>query len=322
MSHPFRKLTVACFLIATASGWSAEPEFTRKQLEMPGKKGACFTLRDKVNKRGRKPDAVENAARIKALNVYWNYTWGGRRSAAQPADIEFVPMVWGAWDKQKLKNYLATAVVPEIQAGRAKRLLGFNEPDKKKQANMTYKQALKYWPLLESMNVPLASPGCANTEGINDDTAQGVKGTWMRDFMREVDKRGYRVDYIAVHAYHGTSAKHFKAKMKRIYEKYGRRPLLITEFAVADWKAKTPEKNRYSQAKVLAFMKEVLPWLEKQDFIAGYSWFPFSAASAAGTHSALFDEDGKLTACGRYYASITTENPNGNQSIKPDDARK
>jgi hypothetical protein len=94
--------------------------------------------------------------------------------------------------------------------------------------------------------------------------------------------------------------------------------LLITEFAPADWKAATVQGNRHSPAKVLAFMKEVLPWMEAQDWIAGYAWFSFYIDAKQGTSSALFDKDGNLTACGKYYKSITPKNPSGDQSIKPD----
>jgi hypothetical protein len=133
--------------------------------------------------------------------------------------------------------------------------------------------------------------------------------------MHEVDQHGYRVDYIGTHWYGGTNVKAFQDKMRRIYEKYGKRPLLITEFAPADWKARSTDANRHKPARVLTFMKEALPWLEKQDWIAGYAWFSFNIDSPQGTSSALFDKNGDLTPCGRYYASITTDNPDGDQSI-------
>ncbi|MDX1682717.1 MAG: glycosyl hydrolase, partial [Phycisphaeraceae bacterium] len=154
--------------------------------------------------------------------------------------------------------------------------------------------------------------------GKRDSSNQGVHGTWMRDFMAEVGKRDLRVDTIGVHWYGGTSARHFKERMRKIYETYGERPLMITEFAPADWRAKSVEKNRHSPAKVLAFMKEVLPWMERQDWIAGYAWFPFPIDRPQGASSALFFPDGTLTACGRFYRSVTPENPDGDQSIKPD----
>ena len=80
----------------------------------------------------------------------------------------------------------------------------------------------------------------------------------MRDFMREADKRNYRMDYIGVHWYGGTSPRSFKERMIEVYEAYGRRPLLISEFAVADWGAKSIEQNSHSKESVLKFMKDVL----------------------------------------------------------------
>lgn len=139
--------------------------------------------------------------------------------------------------------------------------------------------------------------------------------------MREGDRRGYRVDYIAVHWYGGTNAQAFKNKMRRIYNMYGERPLLITEFAPADWRTQGEiEQHRQTPAKVLTFMKDVLPWIERQDWIHGYAWFSFDADSPQGTSSALFFPDGSLTAAGRYYRSVTTDNPDGRQSIQPDPA--
>jgi hypothetical protein len=137
----------------------------------------------------------------------------------------------------------------------------------------------------------------------------------MRDFMTEADRLGYRIDYTGVHWYGGTHVADFKAKMRRIYEKYGRRPILITEFAPADWEAKTLAQNRHKPHLVLAFMKEVLPWLERQDWVAGYAWYSFEHNQAVGHTSSFFDGNGNLTACGRYYQSITTQNPDGDQSI-------
>ena len=66
-------------------------------------------------------------------------------------------MAWGAWKTKIFRTALAKQVVPQIQAGNVKRFLGFNEPDKREQANMPYMEAIKYWPVLESLKVPLAA---------------------------------------------------------------------------------------------------------------------------------------------------------------------
>jgi Glycosyl hydrolase catalytic core len=55
--------------------------------------------------------------------------------------------------------------------------------------------------------------------------------------------------------------------------------------------------------------------LEAQDWIVGYAWFSFDIDSPAGTCSALFDKNGELTACGRYYASVSPSAPMGDQDI-------
>jgi len=291
---------------------SLDTEPLPASLRLPGKKGICFTLRGKGDKGGWD----KNVPKIKATRSYWNYSWGSNRVDAQPEDMEFIPMTWGAWGMDGFAKTLSKDVVPQIQPGQAKRLLGFNEPDKKEQANMPYTEALKYWPLLEKLGIPLCSPACANPLSDVDDSTQGVRGTWMRDFMREADKRKYRMDYIGVHWYGGTSPRSFKERMIEVYEAYGRRPLLISEFAVADWGAKTVSANSHSREAVLAFMKEVLPWMEKQNWIAGYAWFSFGIEEAVGTSSTLFDREGNLTALGRFYQSVTNENPNGDQDIR------
>ena len=289
----------------------AKPHFPAARLKLPGKKGICFSMRTT----GEPGSAKVNLPRLKKVNPYWSYSWGWDQVAGQPSPVEFVPMAWGAWSAADLRKSLQDKVVPHIKSGKVKRFLGYNEPDKKEQANMPYKAALKYWPILESLNVPLCSPGCANPEGLNDGTVQGVNSSWMVDFMREADRLGYRVDYVGVHWYGGTNAADFKAKMRRIYEKYGRRPLLITEFAPADWQAKTHSQNRMKSPYVLAFMKEVLPWLEKQDWVAGYAWFSFEHNEPFGHTSSLFGKNGDLTTLGRYYQSVTTQSPDGDQSI-------
>jgi Glycosyl hydrolase catalytic core len=82
--------------------------------------------------------------------------------------------------------------------------------------------------------------------------------------------------------------------------------------------AKTVQENPISRATVLNFMKQALPWLEAQPWIAGYAWFPFGITQAVGTSSALFNEVGELTAAGRFYASLRAETPQGDQTITPD----
>jgi len=269
---------------------------------LPGKKGVAMQL----NPPGQAGSWVTNLPKVIALQPYWNYNWGPNRIDQQPANIEFVPMIWGAWNAAVLNTTIETVIKPAFEAGLTQRLLGFNEPDSSTQSNMPVSKAIKFWPLLQIPGMPLASPAVAT-----------IQGKWMTKFVRKINKRKrLYMDYVAVHWYGSPSVSQFQSQMLSIYQGYGSQwPLLITEFAPADWSAKTVSQNRFSPSQVLSFAQRVLPWLEQQDWIYGYAWFPFNATFPPGWSSALFDVHGNQTALGRYYASVRTNSPSGNQSI-------
>lgn len=253
-----------------------------------------MTLRTDEDRGG--PDWQVNLPRVLSLNGYWNYKWGITRIAAQPTHLEFVPMVWGGGrNLAPLTQLLQERVKPYIEQGVVHRIMGFNEPDKVDQANMSVERAVELWPALEQLGIPIVSPSCAEP-----------LGEWMMEFMRLANERCLQVDWIGVHWYGGVSPSIFKERMRAIYEAY-KRPLIITEFAPADWRATTVKENRFTPEQVLSFAKEVLPWLESTDWITGYSWFSFSIDRPEGTSSALFDANGELTALGQYYSRFGTK---------------
>jgi hypothetical protein len=253
-------------------------------VKLNGKKGIGFTLREI----GQPGSWGEKLPKVIMLDVDWNYSWGTTRPDLQPDSIDFLPMIWGYWNNS---NVLQQNVNNILTYQKPKMLLGFNEPDKRDQANMSVEQALRAWPILESANVPLVSPSCAYP-----------LGSWMRTFMERANELQYRVDIVGVHFYGGPNPRAFQGLLTSIYETY-QKPILVTEFAPADWQAQSPEENRYSPQAVLDFMKAVLPWMESQDWIVGYAWFSFDITRKVGTSSALFDEGGQLTALGTYYAN-------------------
>jgi hypothetical protein len=213
-------------------------------------------------------------------------------------------MAWFGYDtSDKLQQKIREMVGPQMKNGTVHRLLGFNEPDGKQQANMAVATALDRWPVLESLGVPLVSPSCAHPHK-----------EWMEQFMGNATAACMRVDYIGVHWYGGTNLQAFQDYMINLHNKFGL-PLLVTEFSPADWQAQTMAQNRHSPYKVLSFMKEALPWLEKTSWIEGYAWFSFEPTSINGWSSSLFDVDGNLTAIGRYYKSVRSDNIRGDQTI-------
>ena len=244
------------------------------------KKGFCVVAR---------PDGKWRD-KVTALNAKWFYSWGSKKPDDMPPEVEFVPMMWGAFNPEKskaLKN-----LKEQQKQGEVKHLLGFNEPDQHNQSNLSVGRVLKLWPHLEATGLPLCSPGCVHPDR-----------TWMKEFMAEVEKRQLRVDYVCVHSYGGPNAKALVQRLREVYKMY-KRPIWITEFAVGDWKAKSIDKNKHSPEKIAMFMKELLPMLERLDFVERYAWFSASPDSAPLGTSALFNKDGSLTKLGKIYSSF------------------
>lgn len=270
--------------LPTVEDDGADVTFTPEQLQLPGKKGVCLKLSADVRE--------TNIAKINELGAAWNYSWGWEFVNGQPEDKEFIPMFWG---KNSVTSATLTYLKTQILDGRCKRILGFNEPDGEKQANMTVEEALELWPQLQSLKVPLGSPVIVDA----------AKGEWLEEFMNGCKERGYRVDFICVHNYGGVGVDAFKTKMQGIIDKY-QLPILITEFAVADWSATSVANNKFKPEQVLEFMKGVLPWLEENPDVLGYAWFQSGIDSPQGWPGALYDKNGALTPLGEYYRDFTS----------------
>jgi Glycosyl hydrolase catalytic core len=197
---------------------------------LPGKKGIGMTLY---------PENWRlHLDLIKTLNVSWNYSWGAHRIATQPSYIEFVPMIWGRY---AVLEQLVGDIIPEFEAKRIHRFLTFNEPDNSKQSNIAVKSVIDdYWPVLENAKIPMSSPAAIHP-----------LGNWSREFCKHAEVSCLRMDYTALHWYGPANLTTFQKNMIEAYELYGRRPILLTEFAVADWDAKTPEENRVRREMLL-----------------------------------------------------------------------
>jgi hypothetical protein len=226
------------------------------------------------------------ADRVRALQVPWFYSWGGEAPAGVPTNVEFVPMIWGWYGRTA--DWTRRHFPPSPP--HAAPLLGFNEPDGKKEANLTVEAALSAWPNLMATGRRLGSPAAVHADK-----------PWMTQFMAEAERRQYRVDFIAVHWYSAPSVSSLMAYLDKIHRLY-QRPIWITEFAIADWAAAGPEKIRFTPDDVARFMREALPALERTPYIERFAWFSFQDTDKHGAPSALFDTTGKLTALGRLYA--------------------
>lgn len=262
----------------SASAWGQQP------WGESAKRGVGVSLRPARQAQG--------LARLEALSPAWFYSWAAEPFSgfeALPQGTAFVPMAWG---RSGLTGPGATKPplwIAGREAGLYDTLLGFNEPDFASQSNMTVEQALDLWPVLESTGLRLVSPSAAH-----------ATRTWMKDFMAGVEQRGLRVDAVGVHRYGSADPQAFLRWLDGVHDLY-QRPLWITELGVADWNANTPEENRFTDKQVYDFMYEVLPALERLDYVERYAWFPADRDRAPLTHSSLFEPDGSLTRLGRLY---------------------
>ncbi len=232
---------------------------------------------------GTKPGSLWQK-KIELCGARWLYNWKTTPPENIPAGVEFIPMVWSKVREESLPQIRA-----ELRRNKFKTLLGYNEPDQKKQGNLTVDEALEQWPKLMELGVRLGSPA-----GVHPDK------DWMKAFMKGVDERKLRVDFVTVHSYGGPNAGTLMKRLATVHELFGR-PIWITEFAVGDWNAKTREENKYRPERVVEFVRQVLPQLDACEFVERYAWFPSKPDSAPLGSSALFNDDGTLTAVGEAY---------------------
>lgn len=206
------------------------------------------------------------------LNCAWRYQWGA--GSASTLDVEFVPMRhnagWPAWEKINNSKHVT-------------HVLGFNEPMQKDQANMTVEQCLAQWPKLMASGLRVGSPSPTDG-GLN----------WLYRFMDEADKRGYRVDFVAVHFYRG----HYTADglvdwLGKIHKRTGR-PIWLTEFNNgADWVKNHNPSLQENAKKIDAFIEA----LDRAPFVERYAVFNLGNAKY---HRQVI-KNGKLTPAGIKY---------------------
>ena len=211
-------------------------------------------------------DVGANYGNLQATGAGWYYTWG--TGAANPGnfDANHYPMFWGAPGQNAIDN---------VKSRNPTYVLGFNEPERSDQANMTVAQAISSWTTISNnfagTGTRLVSPAVADTGG-----ATGGQ-QWLRDFMGQAAANNLKVDAVAFHWY-GVSnpsnpsgaASSFLSRVDSYWNEY-RKPVFITEFAIHDWGgAYTDEQITEANRQ---FLNIVIPALESRSHVAGYSWY-------------------------------------------------
>lgn len=260
------------------------------------KKGASMSLWARGN-----PGRIQQVNR---LNPRWYYTWGASGLEGVNSDIVFVPMITGRrTDAEPLTIQQKIDLVRNSSPDTVPRLLAFNEPNLEEQDDMTVEQVLSWWPQIQNLTKRVSTPVQAG---------QPTWSTWLGDWITEANNRGYRYDFIALHPYANPGwiddPDEYLRAIDNVHERFGR-PVWITEFALADFQATESRPNRYSDADALAFMKAVLPGLERRQHVLRYAWFGAGVTAAQNPvyyPSRLFELDGTITELGQFYAQFGT----------------
>jgi hypothetical protein len=215
------------------------------------------------------------AAQLSALGATWCYNWGDTPKPTDCDDPYFVPMIWGASDVSKIDS-IAKAGYTTV--------LGFNEPNKSDQANLSVADAVALWPqITKNAGIRVSSPA------VSDDGR-----SWLEDFMKQAKQNGLRVDFIAMHWYGWNKGSCVASQLEGAVKwasQWGL-PVWITEFGCMG--SSNPDEQT-----VLDFFDAAIPMLAKHSEVERYAWYPWN------TYNEVYTSGGSpmMTALGQAFAA-------------------
>jgi hypothetical protein len=233
-----------------------------------------------------------NANAIDKLNIHWYYDWSPDNYwyKGYTGSAIYVPEFW---------NASSTFLMPI--SGNSPWVFTFNEPDVSNQSDMTVAEAIDAWPTVEadSDGKLIGAPDIAGS-------LVSGGGSWLSAFMSDASSDGYTVNFLALHVYpdgNGTTTAQqvssFEAYITSVHDAYPSYPIVVNEFSLVNrssWNG-----TNITPAEQVAFINAVVPWLESQSYIIGYSWFE---AYDGGYGSDLLSSSGTLSAIGTAYSSV------------------
>ena len=172
-------------------------------------------------------------------------------------------------------------------------ILGNNEPDNKaddKEQDIDVKNVLANWPKMMATGRRLGSPAVAGNYN------------WLYEFIDSVDARGWRCDFIAVHAYWYKDQPGWKSQLESISKRCGGRPIWITEMNYGanwtGWPGSDTKGTDANYALELQHMGPVLDYLNDAPYIERYAFYN----NVQDCRFAIAGD--KLTPIGEKYAAL------------------
>lgn len=228
-----------------------------------------------INPRRGFGDVRANYTNLQAVGAGWYYTWGTGSASPGAFGAKHYPMFWSSPSDATIASVRHRPGVEWV--------LGFNEPDRPDQANMSVTTALDSWSRIcdafAGTSVKLAGPA------ISDNSTGRA---WLADFMTQLEDRrtnvasaGYnpnlRVDAIAFHWYGSSSpsnpteaANWFIGSVDYFRTTYGR-GVMPTEFAIHDWGGAYTDQQVIDANKL--FLDNVVPRLDSRSYVPAYAWY-------------------------------------------------
>ena len=209
----------------------------------------------------------------------WQYNWIRTQRRADCQGVQWVPMVKSGSSPADVRS-----AVDDISAAGHDVVLGFNEPERAAQADLSVDRALELWPALTSNeDLTVVSPASSGQRGLQ----------WSEEFLTRAQRQGLRVDVIATHWYGwaegSCTAERFDRYLDRVEALPGDQPIWVTEVGCGG--------DSGDQAR--SFYNDMLEVLDDHPRVERYAWF----AAAAG--NGLTTGGGSPTPLGRDYADAS-----------------
>lgn len=259
-----------------------------------------------TSKKGWAGAVGSNALNEAGPTIFYDWDAAGN---SENTDTEYVPMRhnlnWQSFDVINSRNNVS-------------HVLGYNEPERSDQSNMTVEQAIIQWPNLFKSGLRIGSPAPSSTPH-----------SWLNEFMNIADSLNYRVDFVATHAYQNQNSAWWEWMISATSTNANGRPVWVTEWNNgANWTTESwptasgPQRDAdlniildgsgnettinmplspENAARQVEKLKEVLPALDNIDKLEHhflYNWVQDARA---------IELSGKLTPAGKYFASFKSE---------------
>ena len=238
------------------------------------------------------------AGTLRSVGARWAYDWSGESALAGKPGVEFVPMAWGAGS---VTDQAVAGWTQARRSGAARWLLGPNEPDLAEQADLSPEAVLELWPRLQATGLKLVSPAVANP-ATRSQTHPDQR--WLDAFMAGAERRGLRVDAVALHYYGDwtdpATVRWIERDLRAVHQRW-KKPIWITEAGALEawrWEGRAPHATP-TKARAVAHLQRLVAMTRRLGFVDRVAWFMDRCTGDCARWSALLDAHGRPTALGR-----------------------